>query len=93
MSDVTRIPDRAQQGEAHAAEVLLLLVDEELRKLGAYEMSHAPAGHTLQPAALVHEATELWHLGSRPEPLTLERNGITRRPHEEGLRPPEVKGN
>ena len=37
MSDVTRIPDRAQQGEAHAAEVLLLLVDEELRKLGAYE--------------------------------------------------------
>ena len=56
MSDVTRILDRVQQGEAKAAEELLPLVYDELRKLAAYKMAHEPAGHTLQPTALVHEA-------------------------------------
>ena len=55
MSEVTRILDRVQQGEAKAAEELLPLVYEELRKLAAQKMAHEPAGHTLQPTALVHE--------------------------------------
>ncbi|MBI2950404.1 MAG: sigma-70 family RNA polymerase sigma factor [Verrucomicrobia bacterium] len=56
MSDATRILDRVQQGEARAAEELLPLVYEELRKLAALKMAGQPAGHTLQPTALVHEA-------------------------------------
>jgi RNA polymerase sigma factor (TIGR02999 family) len=56
MSDVTRILDRVGQGDPRAAEELLPLVYEELRKLAAAKMAHEPAGHTLQPTALVHEA-------------------------------------
>src|SRR5207253_3080082 len=56
MSDVTRILDRAQQGDPNAAEELLPLVYEELRKLAAHRMANEAAGHTLQPTALVHEA-------------------------------------
>lgn len=56
MSAVTQILDRAQQGDPRAAEELLPLVHEELRKLATCRMAHEPAGHTLQPTALVHEA-------------------------------------
>ncbi len=56
MSDVTRILDRAQQGDPHAAEELLPLVYEELRKLAAQKMAGEKPGQTLQPTALVHEA-------------------------------------
>lgn len=56
MSDVTRILERVQHGDLKAAEELLPLVYEELRKLAAHKMSHEAAGHTLQPTALVHEA-------------------------------------
>ena len=56
MSDVTRILDRVQQGDPKAAEELLPLVYEELRKLAAQKMAHEPAGQTLQATALVHEA-------------------------------------
>lgn len=56
MSDVTRILDRLQQGEAKAAEELLPLVYDQLRKLAAHKMSNEPPGQTLQPTALVHEA-------------------------------------
>jgi RNA polymerase sigma factor (TIGR02999 family) len=56
MSDVTRILDRVQQGEAKAAEELLPLVYEELRKLAALKMAGEAPGQTLQPTALVHEA-------------------------------------
>jgi RNA polymerase sigma factor (TIGR02999 family) len=56
VSDVTRILDRVQQGEAKAAAELLPLVYEELRTLATHKMAHEPAGHTLQPTALVHEA-------------------------------------
>ena len=56
MSDVTRILDRAQSGEPKAAEELLPLVYEELRKLAAIRMANEPAGQTLQATALVHEA-------------------------------------
>jgi RNA polymerase sigma factor (TIGR02999 family) len=56
VSDVTHILDRVQQGDPQAAEELLPLVYEQLRKLAAYKMSHEAAGHTLQATALVHEA-------------------------------------
>lgn len=56
MSEVTQILERAQQGDPKAAEELLPLVYGELRKLAAHKMAVEPAGHTLQPTALVHEA-------------------------------------
>jgi len=56
MSDVTHILDRVQQGDPKAAEELLPLVYEELRKLAAVRMADEKAGQTLQPTALVHEA-------------------------------------
>ena len=56
MSDVTRILDAIQQGDPKAAEELLPLVYEELRRLAALKMADQPPGQTLQPTALVHEA-------------------------------------
>ena len=56
MSDVTRILDRVQQGDAQAAGELLPLVYEELRRLAAHKMASEAPGQTLQPTALVHEA-------------------------------------
>jgi RNA polymerase sigma factor (TIGR02999 family) len=56
MSDVTRILDSIQRGDAVAADELLPLVYQELRRLAAHKMSNEVAGHTLQPTALVHEA-------------------------------------
>src|SRR5580765_2727357 len=56
MSEVTRILDAMGQGDAQAADQLLPLVYQELRRLAAYKMAGEPAGHTLQPTALVHEA-------------------------------------
>lgn len=67
MADVTRILDRVQQGEAQAAEELLPLVYEELRKLAAQRMAHEQPGQTLQPTALVHEAW-LRLVGSSDQP-------------------------
>jgi RNA polymerase sigma factor (TIGR02999 family) len=54
--DVTLLLEAVAQGEKLAAENLLPLVYEELRALAAARMAMAPAGHTLQPTALVHEA-------------------------------------
>ena len=56
MSEVTRILESAAQGDAKAAEQLLPLVYEELRKLAAARMAHEAPGQTLQATALVHEA-------------------------------------
>ena len=56
MSDVTRILDRVQNGDARAADELLPLVYEELRRLAAHRMANEAPGQTLQPTALVHEA-------------------------------------
>jgi RNA polymerase sigma factor (TIGR02999 family) len=53
---VTQILCAVERGHPHAAEQLLPLVYEELRKLAAQRLCHEPAGHTLQPTALVHEA-------------------------------------
>lgn len=66
MSDVTQILHRLERGETHAAEELLPLVYEELRKLAAARMAAAPAGQTLQATALVHEAY-LRIVGSGPD--------------------------
>ncbi len=56
MSDVTQILQAIEQGDARAADELLPLVYEELRKLAASKMAHESPGQTLQPTALVHEA-------------------------------------
>ena len=56
MSDATRILESAKNGDPKAAEELLPLVYEELRRLAAHKMANEAAGHTLQPTALVHEA-------------------------------------
>ena len=56
MSDVTRILSQIEQGDPHAAEKLLPLVYEELRKLAAARLAVEKPGQTLQATALVHEA-------------------------------------
>jgi RNA polymerase sigma factor (TIGR02999 family) len=56
VSDVTQILERAQQGDPKAAEELLPLVYDELRRLAAAKMAGERPGQTLQPTALVHEA-------------------------------------
>jgi RNA polymerase sigma factor (TIGR02999 family) len=56
MSEVTRILDRARPGDCPAAEELLPLVYDELRRLAAFKMANEAPGQTLQPTALVHEA-------------------------------------
>jgi len=56
MADVTQILTAIERGEARAAEELLPLVYDELRRLAASQLSHQPPGQTLQATALVHEA-------------------------------------
>jgi len=56
MTDVTRILNAIEQGDARAADELLPLVYEELRLLAARKMSQEAPGQTLQATALVHEA-------------------------------------
>jgi RNA polymerase sigma factor (TIGR02999 family) len=56
MSDVTRILNAIERGEAKATDELLPLIYEELRLLAAQKLSHEPPGQTLQATALVHEA-------------------------------------
>src|ERR1043166_10176727 len=56
MSDVTHILSAIEQGEPAAAERLLPLVYDELRKLAAQKLAQEKQGRTLQATALVHEA-------------------------------------
>jgi RNA polymerase sigma factor (TIGR02999 family) len=56
MNDVTRILSAIEQGDPAAAEQLLPLVYEELRKLAAARLAQENPGQTLQATALVHEA-------------------------------------
>jgi len=56
MSEITRILNALEQGDARAADKLLPLVYEELRLLAAKKMSQELPGQTLQATALVHEA-------------------------------------
>ncbi|HAB19512.1 MAG TPA: sigma-70 family RNA polymerase sigma factor [Verrucomicrobiota bacterium] len=66
MSEVTQILERVRLGDAQAAEALLPLVYEDLRRLAAQKMAGEAPGQTLQPTALVHEA---WlRLGADSQP-------------------------
>src|SRR5213596_824866 len=72
MSDVTQILSAIEHGDLHAAEQLLPLVYEELRRLAAQRMAQETPGQTLQATALVHEAylrlvdtTQVQHWNSR----------------------------
>lgn len=56
MSDVTRILQQIEGGDPSAAEQLLPMVYDELRKLAATRMANESPDHTLQATALVHEA-------------------------------------
>jgi RNA polymerase sigma factor (TIGR02999 family) len=56
MSEVTRILSAIEQGDPHAAEQLLPLVYDELRRLAAQKLAQEKPGQTLEATALVHEA-------------------------------------
>src|SRR5210317_314259 len=56
MTDVTQILSQIEDGDPSAAEQLLPLVYEELRKLAAAKLAHEKPGQTLQATALVHDA-------------------------------------
>ena len=56
MKEVTRIINAIHQGDARAADELLPLIYQELRRLAAQKMSRESPGQTLQATALVHEA-------------------------------------
>lgn len=56
MNEVTRLLNAIEQGDPHAAEELLPLVYDELRKLAAHKLAQEKPGQTLQATALVHEA-------------------------------------
>jgi len=73
MSEVTRILFAIERGDLLAADQLLPLVYDELRKLAALQMAHDRPGETLNPTALVHEAY-----------LRLVGQGNERRYHDRG---------
>ena len=56
MSDVTQLLNAMDADDPQAADQLLPLVYDELRRLAAFKMAHESPGQTLQPTALVHEA-------------------------------------
>src|SRR5580765_5252348 len=71
MSDVTQILQSIEHGDTKAADELLTLVYDELRRVAAHKMASEAPGHTLQPTALVHEA---WlHLGGDEQPTWQNR--------------------
>jgi RNA polymerase sigma factor (TIGR02999 family) len=65
MDAITQVLDAIEQGDPHAAEKLLPLVYDELRKLAAGKMAQEKPGQTLDATALVHEAY-LRLVGDRP---------------------------
>lgn len=80
MTDVTRILSQIESGDPSAADHLLPLVYDELRKLAAAKLAHEKPGQTLQATALVHEAY-LRLIGPRRPVIgtTRQSNGWTRR--------------
>src|SRR6186713_411800 len=66
MSEITEILESVGHGNQKAADALLTLVYDELRRLASQRMARESPGHTLQPTALVHEA---WlRLGGEQQP-------------------------
>ena len=55
MNELTHILTAIEQGNIKATEELLPVVYKELRRLAAHKMASEPAGHTLQPTALVFD--------------------------------------
>ena len=69
--DITQLLRRADQNDPQAAEQILVLVYDELRRLAAARMARESANQTLQPTALVHEA---WlRLGGDQQPVWQNR--------------------
>jgi RNA polymerase sigma factor (TIGR02999 family) len=66
MSEVTRTLESIAQGDPGAAERLLPLVYEELRRVAAHKIASEAPGHTLQPTELVHEAWMRLSAGKEP---------------------------
>ena len=87
MSEVTRILSAIDQGDPHAADQLLPLVYDELRKLAAQRLALEKPGQTLQATALVHEAC-LRLVGNCEEPRLLRNRGhcLENCTHETGWR-------
>src|SRR5262249_45806036 len=92
MSEVTRILSAIEQGDPSAAEQLLPLVYDELRRLAAQQLAQEQPGQTLQATALVHEAY-LRLVGGAPDPRGTPRGhllagaaGATPRPLVENAR-------
>jgi RNA polymerase sigma factor (TIGR02999 family) len=56
VNKLTQVLESVERGGVQAAELLLPLVYEELRRLAAHKLANEAAGQTLQPTALVHEA-------------------------------------
>lgn len=67
VDEITRVLQALEQGDAQAADRLLPLVYDQLRRLAAQKLAHEAAGQTLQPTALVHEAY-LRLIGTGDEP-------------------------
>ena len=78
MNDVTRVLSAIDRGDPQAAERLLPLVYDELRKLAAQRLAQEKPGQTLQATALVHEAYLRWSIPS--ESRTGTAGGILRLP-------------
>jgi DNA-directed RNA polymerase specialized sigma24 family protein len=72
MPDVTQLLNAIDAGDPHAAEQLLPLVYEELRKLAAAKLAHEKPGQTLDATALVHEAYVRLVSGGRESPVTAQ---------------------
>ena len=56
MSEITRTLEAVKNGDREAAEKLLPLTYQELRRIAGHMMAGEREGHTLQPTALIHEA-------------------------------------
>jgi RNA polymerase sigma factor (TIGR02999 family) len=72
MNETTRILHAIGQGDRRAAEELLPLVYDELRKLAAQRLAHEAPGQTLQATALVHEA---WMRLTEGDPVSFDNRG------------------
>jgi RNA polymerase sigma factor (TIGR02999 family) len=67
MSEVTRLLQRVREGDRGALDELMPLVYGELRRIARSFMRRQPAGHTLQPTALVNEAFMKLFQGAEPQ--------------------------
>ena len=95
MSDITLILSQIEAGDPSAAEQLLPLVYEELRKLAAAKMAHEKPGQTLQATALVHDAyirlvdvEKVQHWESRGHFFAAAAEAMAPRPAPEPASPP-----